>query len=171
MKYINTAVRVISMIVGGIVFGLVAFVLYVCSVYHAWAWGMLAGASSAIVVAVILAFVNYREMMKFEEAYTRVEGTVLEFSLATLCNFGRGRRVYFFLTAETIRLFLWDKKPYLESTLNRDEVKILYRSDRPNHMSIVVDGDSMEFSFPHMEDLLTVMRAHDYDVEEEHLYV
>ncbi len=172
MKYITSAVRILSLLAGVVIFGGVTMTLYLFGVMKPWAWGMIAGASTAILFAVMMAFFNYRETVKFEEARSRVEGTVLEFSLATVANFGRGRRAYVFLTADMIRVFLWDKRPYLESTVRREEVTITYSPLRPNYLTFVFDDkDTLELVFPNARELLSAMRENGYRVEEERNYV
>ncbi len=172
MKYINTVIRAISLIAGVVLFGLVTMSLYVLGVAKPWAWGMIVGAGSAMLLAVFMAFLNYRENVKFDEARSRVEGTILEFSLATVCNIGKNRRAYFFLTANVIRVFLWDKRPYLESTVRREEVIITYDPARPNFLTLVFeDMETLELIFPGGREMILALRENGYRVEEEGGYV
>ncbi len=172
MKYITGPVRIISLIAGGVLFGFLTLAMYLFGVTTPWAWAMIFGALTAMGVASVLGYLNYRENVKFSEARSRVEGTVLEASLATVCNFGKNRRAYVFLTSEHMRLFLWDKRPYLEATIRRDEVTITYSTARPNYLTFVYeDKDTLELVFPNACSLVGAMRENGYHVEEEHEYV
>ncbi len=168
MKYINSAIRMISLIAGGAIFGIVTLSFYLLGVARPWGWGMIFGALFAMGAAAVLGLINYRENVKFQEARNRVEGTILEFSLATLRNFGRSRRAYVFLTADHLRVFLWDKRPYMETTISRNDVTIRYNAAHPDFLTIVYeDQDTLEFVFPSAKELIAAMRQNGYRVQEE----
>ncbi len=167
MKYINAGTRIVSLIIGIAVFGIATPLLFFANVQAPWAGGMIAGALAAITAACIIAWISYREHMKFMTAHDRVRGQVLEFSLATVCNIGRSRRAYVFLTVDHLRLFLWDKRPYLESTVSREEAIISYPASHPNHLTITFDDlETIELLFPDAAELVAAMRANGYRVEE-----
>ncbi len=167
MKYITDGVRRLALIAGVALFGITTLGLFLFGVARPWAWGMIVGALFAFAVTIFLAFINHREYTKFSEAESRVEGTVLEFSLATVSTLGVTRRAYVFLTQETLRLFLWDKRPYLESTIHRDEVVIRYIADKPDRLVLTYeDNDTIELSFPDARAMIAALQKNGYRIEE-----
>lgn len=123
-KYLNPVTRMISLLCGMIAFSLVTLICYVCSVVRPYAWGMIAGATVAVLTLITLALIIRHEYYKLEDAGSRVSGRIVCFVYATIHYGGSSRRAYVFLTPDRVHFYLWDKKPYLETTVEKEGLTV-----------------------------------------------
>lgn len=128
-KYLNPMTRIVSLTVGAVAFGAVTGICACCHVERPYAWGMIVGASAALLTLAVLALVIRREWGKLQDAGERVGARILCFVYAAL-QYGDGTRMaYVFLTAERVHFYLWDKKPYLETAVDRVGLTVTCASD------------------------------------------
>ena len=118
-KYFNPVTRTVSFVCGMVAFSLVTLICYACSVVRPYAWGMLAGGVAALLTLLVLALIIRHEYVKLANAGSRVNGRIVCFVYATMHYAGKLRRAYVFLTPERVHFYLWDKKPYLETTVEK----------------------------------------------------
>ncbi len=168
MKYITAGNRILSLLVGVISGGGLTAFLWFYSVEKPWAWGMMIGSLVAIMIAVIFALRNHREHVKLLAACSRVGGNVFDFTVANVTTDQFSRRAYAFFSDTQIGLFLWDKRPYLESVIRRDEVVIRHAESRPNCMILSFDDDSdILLILPDAAKVVAQLQSKGYRVEED----
>lgn len=128
-RYLNPVTRTISLVCGIVTFSVVTLICYACSVYRPYAWGMLAGGAAALLTLMILTLIIRHEYLKLSDAGSRVAGQIVCFVYATMHYEGTSRRAYVFLTPDRVHFYLWDKKPYLETTVDREGLTVTCADD------------------------------------------
>ena len=163
-KFLTTPVRVFSLLGGAAVAFFVAMTCTSLETSHPWAWGLLFGACFAIVLSLILTLVGWHKYRIYCEAESRVEGEVLHRDRVFL-RCGRLRRVaYLFLTRDAIYLYLWDKRPFLETTASRAEVTIEVAEEQHTVFLSFGDREPIYLMAPDWEDFIRECRMKDYTV-------
>jgi hypothetical protein len=164
-KYINSAVRLISLLTGAAICGILTLILALCRVLHPWAWGLIAGAVSALLCCLILVLLLRHEERKLFVARSRVKGEVNCFLFAAVRSGPMVRRGYVFLTAERLYIFLWEKRPRLETQLLKKDFTVRYPADEPQRAELVfTDEDVIELFAPSLQELLNAMKQCGYTV-------
>lgn len=163
-KYLNPATRFFSLLAGMVSFGILTGLLACFHITRPWAWGMVFGSLTAFVVLLILVMVIRHEDRKIGEAGERVEGKILCFIYTVVRYANLVRRGYVFLTEDRVHLYLWDKRPYLETKVERTSLTVLYQPDY-SCLTLRTDGeegDEIRLEGGPLHDLLRVMRDNGY---------
>ncbi len=130
-RYMNPAVRIISLLAGALTGGVLTLVLALNRVARPWAWGLMAGAVAALLVCICMVLLVRREVAKVMEAQSRVPGQVLCYLYAGVRSGDINRHGYIFLTEQSVFIYLWEKKPYLETELHRADFMVRYSEAYP----------------------------------------
>lgn len=163
-RYLNPVTRFFSLLAGVISFGILTALLACFHVARPWAWGMVFGSLTAFAVLAILVLVIRHEDRKIGEAGERVEGKILCFIYTVVRYANLVRHGYVFLTADRVHLYLWDKRPYLETKVERNILTVLYQEDY-SVLTLRTDGeegDEIRLEGGPLHDLLRVMRDNGY---------
>ena len=161
-KYLNPVTRTVSFVCGMVTFSLVTLICYACSVPRPYAWGMLAGAIVALLTLLILALVIRHEYVKLADAGSRVRGQIVCFAYATMHYEGKLRRAYVFLTPNRVHFYLWDKKPYLETAVEKEGLTVVC-STEGTRVTLRMDGEEdLLLTGKQLRDLIHIMYEHGY---------
>ena len=163
-NFLTTPVRVFSLLAGVAVAFFVAMTCTSLEIDKPWGWGLLIGAAAAIVISLLLTLSGWHKYRIYREAESRVEGEVLHRDRVFL-RCGRLRRVaYLFLTRDAIHLYLWDKRPFLETTASRAEVTIEIAEEEHTVFLSFRDREPIYLMAPDWEDFIRECRMKDYTV-------
>lgn len=162
-KYLNPITRTISLVCGIVAFSLVTLICYVCEVVRPYAWGMLAGATVAVLTLMVLALIIRQEYLKLADAGSRVCGRIVCFVYATLHYEGTVRRAYVFLTPDRVHFYLWDKKPYLETAVEKEGLTVTCTAGCGSlTLHTAGEEDSLLLTGKHLNELVHIMYENGY---------
>ena len=164
-KYMNPVTRTISFVCGMVAFSLTTLICYACSVVRPYAWGMLAGAVVALLTLLVLALVIRHEYMKLADAGSRVGGRIVYFVYATMHYEGKLRRAYVFLTPERVHFYLWDKKPYLETVVDKEGLTVICSAEGSRitlHTAGEAEGENLLLTGKQLRELVHIMYEQGY---------
>ena len=160
--------RRLGLIIGGAT-GIVAWgIAYLLHAYRSWAWGIMLGAATAIIVCLIMMFDNIGQAKRLMEAQSRVDKPITYLAQIALGDGKHTRRGYIFLTPHNMHFFLWIRRPYLEAHFHRLEMKTQICMQFPFAMKIVPEGDREGFVFfsDGMRNIVEVMKQQGFCVDE-----
>ena len=168
VNYMNTATRVISLLVGGLVFAVVTVILSLLHIARPWAWGMIAGSLAALLTCGVIVLIVHLEYRKICRAEERVEGEILCFVYAGVLFREGIRRAYLFLTADGVHLFLWDKRPRLETKVERTGLTVIYPGDGSRLILREEKEEDITVFGEMLPEVIEEMRMSGYRMIEEH---
>ena len=128
---------------------------------------MVVGALAAILFSFVLNFIAWRSVESFKEAESRVEGAVL-YRGRVMMTCGKLRRnAFIFITGSRIYLYLWDKRPYLETYADREGLTVERTGE---HMPLVLRFTDREaiFLFTVDEEIVKTLSSQGYKISYPH---
>lgn len=163
-KFVTAPVRLLSLVTGALIACITASFLTAMEIPKPWAWGILVGASVALVLSLLMSFTMWRKYRIWCEAESRVVGDIL-YRDRVFLRCGRLRRVaYLFLTQDGIFLYLWDKRPFLETICRRVDVTIELGEEAHMLMLKFQDREPIYLAAPDWEEFLRESRLKDYTI-------
>ncbi|MBQ4324477.1 MAG: hypothetical protein IJC29_01655 [Clostridia bacterium] len=167
MKELNTRAARICGTVGGLV--LFAVGTLVASLVHQprpWAWGLIAGAIAALLLFLPLWGHAKIEHVKYREALSRLpakpHGMIYSRVLAQGVN---RKRAMVFLTERDLVIYLWDRHPYMETCLHREDFSARPSAYAKECIEILFENDTgIVLVSGQADELLSKMRELGYAV-------
>lgn len=168
MGIISPKIRWTSLAVGLGVGGLTTLILYLAHILRPWAWGMVVGASVALITCGLMVLYLVVQAKRFAEAKERSGTNIVLTVPVEIGDNHRMLRGYLFLTPHVMHIYLWKRRPFLEAHFNRLEMKAQTTSVFETAMRVLPDGDAEGFIMcsPAMRELVSAMSSHGYTLSE-----
>ncbi len=160
--------RRIGLLIGGIMGLASGGVAYFTHTPRFWAWGLMLGAATTMLVCLFMMLDNIAQAKRLMEAQSRVDKPIAYLAQITLGDGKRTRRGYVFLTPYNMHFFLWIRRPFLEAHFHRLEMKTQVCPQFPYAMKIVPEGDREGFVFfsDGMKNIIETMKQQGFSVDE-----
>ncbi|MFA5561252.1 MAG: hypothetical protein WDA00_01230, partial [Eubacteriales bacterium] len=122
-NYLNSSVRMLSLLVGVFIFGITWLLLSLFSVSQSGAWAVMAAVAAAVACAVFLALSVRARLRRYAGIEKSIPEQVLLAASASVSTRQHSRNGFLYLTADVLYGFFRDREPYTQIAINRFRVR------------------------------------------------
>ncbi len=161
-KYLTEGMRLAALFIGAVVFGAAYALFWAIGWEPIYAWAMITACGSAILVALTMSYMGWRRLAVFYNAQSRVSGDIRFCDRVLVVSGNLRRTAFLFLTKDSLYLYLWDKRPYLETKAEKTQMTVIPQGEQELVTLKFSDRDTIYLRTPHANELVLEMRELEY---------